>query len=104
MELVRSVGVEVVSSAELIQTFEARWTPEALESHLEAGRRVDQVRAEAFALIRERTRNGAPLTEVEVKRFDARRFRQGRTGDRSRPHRGRERQRLQSALRADRRR
>ncbi len=69
VELVRSVGMEVVSSAELIQTFEARWTPEALESHLEAGRRVDGVRAEAFALIRERTRNAAPLQEIDVKRF-----------------------------------
>ena len=69
VELVRSLGVEVVSSAELIQAFEARWTPEALESHLEAGRRVDRVRAEAFALIRERTRNGAPLQELDVKRF-----------------------------------
>ena len=68
VELVRSLGVEVTSSAELIQAFEARWTPEALESHLEAGRRVDRVRAEAFALIRERTRNGAPLQEVEVQR------------------------------------
>jgi len=67
VELIRSLGVEVVSSAELIQVFEARWTPEALESHLEAGRRVDKVRAEAFALIHERTRNGAGLKEVEVK-------------------------------------
>jgi Xaa-Pro aminopeptidase len=69
VELVRSLGVEVVTSAELVQTFEARWTPEALESHLEAGRRVDRVRAEAFALIAERTRNGAPLGEIDVKRF-----------------------------------
>ena len=69
VELVRSVGVEVVSSAELIQYFEARWTPAALESHLEAGRRVDKVRGEAFALIRERTRNGAAVTELEVKQL-----------------------------------
>jgi Xaa-Pro aminopeptidase len=69
LELVRGAGVEVVTSAELIQSFEARWTPEALESHLEAGRRVDRIRAEAFALIRERTRNRAPLEEVEVQRF-----------------------------------
>ncbi len=69
IELVRAAGVEVVSSAELIQTFEARWNPEALESHLEAGRRVDRVRAAAFALIRERTRNSAPIGEFEVKQF-----------------------------------
>jgi len=58
-----------VSSAELIQFFEARWSPEALESHLEAGRRVDRVRAGAFALIHERHGNGAPVTELEVKVF-----------------------------------
>jgi Xaa-Pro aminopeptidase len=74
VELVRSLGLEVASSAELIQVFEARWTPAQLESHLEAGRRVDKVRAEAFALIAERTRNGAPLSEVEVKNFIRERF------------------------------
>ena len=74
VELVRSLGVEVVSSAELVQVFEARWTPAQLESHLEAGRRVDKVRAEAFALIRERTRSGSPLGEVEVKNFIRERF------------------------------
>jgi Xaa-Pro aminopeptidase len=69
VELVRSVGLEVVSSAELIQHFEARWTPEALETHLEAGRRADHVRAAAFQFIRERTRNRVPLQEIEVKNF-----------------------------------
>ena len=69
IELVRSFGVDVRSSAELIQHFEARWTPEALESHLEAGRRVDHVRREAFALIGERTRNGGSIQELEVKQF-----------------------------------
>ena len=67
VELVRSLGIEVVSSAELIQAFEARWSADQLETHLEAGRRVDRVREEAFALMHERTRNGAPLTELEVK-------------------------------------
>src|SRR5713101_1075057 len=35
VELVRSLGVEVVSSAELIQYFEARWNQSVLDSHLE---------------------------------------------------------------------
>jgi len=69
LELVRSFGVDVRTSAELIQHFEARWTPEALESHLEAGQRVDRVRREAFALIGERTRNGGSIEELEVKQF-----------------------------------
>ena len=69
IELVRSTGVEVVSSAELIQIFEARWTAEQLETHLEAGRRVDKARAAAFEVIRERTRNGLAVQEVEIKDF-----------------------------------
>lgn len=68
VELVRSLGVEVASAAELVQHFEARWTPEALETHLEAGRRVDRVRREAFAMIAARTRTGG-VQEYEVKRF-----------------------------------
>ena len=76
VELVRSMGVEVASSAELIQIFEARWTPAGLESHLEAGKIVDRVRAESFALIHERTRNGAALQEVEVMKFVRKRFAQ----------------------------
>ena len=69
VELVRSLGVEVVSSAELIQHFEARWTPQALESHLEAGRRVDRVRAQAFEMIREITRGGGAVEEFAVAQF-----------------------------------
>ncbi|SRR5579871_1202052 len=69
VELVRSVGVEVMSSAELVQHFEARWTEQALASHLEAGRRVDQVRRAAFELIGQRTQNGGSIEELEVKQF-----------------------------------
>src|SRR5450759_4117129 len=36
VELIRSCGVDVVSSANLIQLFEARWTDAQLESHLAA--------------------------------------------------------------------
>ncbi len=74
VELVRSLGCEVASSAELVQHFEARWTPEGLESHLEAGRRVDRVRREAFEMIGERIRNGAPVQEIEVKQYILKRF------------------------------
>src|ERR1700722_9514119 len=69
VELVRSLGVEVISSAELIQHFEARWSPAALESHLEAGRRVDRVRAQAFDMIRQITRGGGVVEEFAVKQF-----------------------------------
>ena len=69
LELVRAAGVEVVSSAELVQFFEARWDAAALESHLQAGQIVDRVRRQAFAFIGERTRNRRPVQEFEVKQF-----------------------------------
>jgi Xaa-Pro dipeptidase len=69
VELVRQTGVEVVTSANLVQLFEARWNAEQLESHLEAGRRVDRVRAAAFAHIAEALRNGVAINEWDVNRF-----------------------------------
>ena len=65
VELVRSLGVEVATSADLIQHFEARWSEAQLESHLEAGRRVDRVRRAAFDEI---ARLGSP-NEWEIKNF-----------------------------------
>jgi Xaa-Pro dipeptidase len=59
----------VVTSANLVQLFEARWNAEQLESHLEAGRRVDRVRAAAFAHIAEALRNGVAINEWDVNRF-----------------------------------
>jgi Xaa-Pro aminopeptidase len=69
LELVRGTGVEVATSANLIQLFEARWSAEQLEMHLEAGRRVDQVRAAAFERIGSALRSGASITEWDVNRF-----------------------------------
>jgi Xaa-Pro dipeptidase len=64
VELVREFGVEVVSSAELIQEFEACLSTEQLESHLEAGRRMDGIRAGAFRFIAEKI--GSGVDEIAV--------------------------------------
>jgi len=69
LELVRATGVEVVTAANLVQLFEARWTAEQLEMHLEAGRRVDRVRAAAFQKIAAALIAGAGVTEWEINRF-----------------------------------
>ena len=76
MEAVRGLGVEVVSSANLIQLFESRWTAEQLESHLEAGRRIDRIRREAFERIGAKLRAGQAVTEWEIKQFILDRFRE----------------------------
>ena len=69
IELVRGAGVEIATSANLVQLFEARWTAEQLEMHIEAGRRVDRVRAEAFQKIAATLAAGQTLTEWDVNRF-----------------------------------
>lgn len=66
IELVRSFGVEVISSADLVQLFEARWSAAALASHLEAGKSVHAAIAAAFAAVREAVRAGKTLTEYDV--------------------------------------
>lgn len=74
VELVRKTGVEVVSSADLVQQFEARWSAANLERHLEAGRKVDEIRREAFRLTGEKLRAGERITEYAVQQFIRERF------------------------------
>ncbi len=74
VDLVRSFGVEVASSATLVQYFEARWTPEQLQMHLEAGRRVDRVRRETFEEIGRRLRTEGVVQEVAIRDFVRQRF------------------------------
>jgi Xaa-Pro dipeptidase len=69
LDLIRGAGVEIASSANLVQLFEARWSAEQLEMHLEAGRRVDRVRAEAFRKIAIDLAVNQIITEWDVNRF-----------------------------------
>lgn len=76
VDLVRGLGCEVVSSAALVQYFEARWTDEQLESHLEAGRRVDAILAAAFAEIGRQVKLEGSVEEFAVAEFIRARFRE----------------------------
>jgi len=69
VELIRSFGNRVVSSADLVQQFEARWSPEALASHLEAGRRIDGIIARTFAEIGRRVRAQGATDEYAIQQF-----------------------------------
>jgi Xaa-Pro dipeptidase len=69
IELVRGTGVEIATSANLIQLFESRWSTDQFEMHMEAGRRVDHVRAEAFRAIAAALAAGKSITEWDVNRF-----------------------------------
>jgi Xaa-Pro aminopeptidase len=74
IELVRSAGVEIESSADLVQQFEARWTEKQYRQHAAAAKLVDQSRREAFQFIGERQRGAESVTEYEVHQFIHDRF------------------------------
>jgi Xaa-Pro aminopeptidase len=75
VELIRKLKKTVVSSADLVQKFEASWSREQLESHLEAGRIIDRVRQGAFEQAAASVSDGKPLTEFELQQWMLDRFR-----------------------------
>lgn len=66
VELVRSFGVEVVSSGDLVQQFEAAWDDDQEASHFEAAKVTDSAYAAAWAFIARRVAADGQTTEMEV--------------------------------------
>ena len=76
IELVRSAGARIVSSADLVQKYDACWSAKQLASHEAAGVIIDRIVSKAFHLAATSVREKKPLTEYELKRrileeFDA---------------------------------
>ena len=69
IELVRSVGAQVVSSANLVQRFEACWDDEQASDNAESARHLRQIVDEAFRFMVQRIRSGNGLTEYDVQQF-----------------------------------
>lgn len=76
LELVRSLDKTVVSSADLVQYFEARWSQEQLQSHLQASRLLMDVLSATFAQVRDASRNRIPLTEYQLQQSMCQRYRE----------------------------
>jgi Xaa-Pro dipeptidase len=74
IDLIRSFGYEVVSSAGLVQTFQAVLDEAAYRSHLDAAERVQRIKDEAFAHIGSEMRARRTLTQYDVQQFIAKRF------------------------------
>ena len=72
IELVRSLGTAVVSSADLMQHATQRWTPQQLEGHVASAARLGRIVGEAFEYIGARLDQGP--TEYEVAEFIRGRF------------------------------
>ena len=75
VELIRAQGCKVVSSADLVQQFEAAWTPEQLESHRAAGQAIDRITLAAFVEAAQRVRAGKAFTEYDLQQWMLEQFR-----------------------------
>ena len=73
LEMVQSLGVDVVSSADLLQYATQRWTEEQLASHIFAAEKLTQIVGEAFQHIGRSLDEG--ITEFDTAEFIRNRFR-----------------------------
>jgi Xaa-Pro aminopeptidase len=69
VELIRSFGVEIVSSADLVQVFEAVWSDAQLETHLYAARHMREIVEEIVKEVRRRVVDNVTVNEVEIQDF-----------------------------------
>ncbi len=69
IEMVRSLGVSVESSADLVQQFEAVWTPEQLSMHTDACVKLQKVIIDGFAELKRRINSDIPTTEIDLQQF-----------------------------------
>jgi Xaa-Pro aminopeptidase len=74
LELVRGLGVEVVTSGDLVQRFEAVWSASALGSHERASEILYAVKDRAFDEIARRVRDAGKTTELDIQQLMVRWF------------------------------
>jgi Xaa-Pro aminopeptidase len=74
IELVRSFGVEIESSAELIQQFEAVLSDDQIESHMRAAVAIRDIAREGFEYVHAMLVTGTMVREYDVQQLIMRRF------------------------------
>ncbi|MFQ5351395.1 MAG: aminopeptidase P family protein, partial [Thermoanaerobaculia bacterium] len=73
-ELLRATGVEPISSADLVQSFAAVWSPAQLETHRRACAHLHAIVRQAFDLVAGKLLSGEEIVEHAVQRFILGRF------------------------------
>lgn len=68
VDLIRSFGTNVVSSADLVAQFEATWTEDQIRSHFAARDSIDSIMAAVFPEIGQRSRRGG-TTEFQIQQW-----------------------------------
>jgi Xaa-Pro aminopeptidase len=66
VEMIRARGVEIVSSGDLVQQFEAAWTNEQLATHRAASESLYRIKDRAFSVAFDAVAHGRALSEYEL--------------------------------------
>ncbi len=86
IEMIRSFSLEPVTSADLVQRFEAVWTDEQRQMHIEAADKIHTIIMQSFAEIARRIRADEPTNEYDIQQFMEKRFaEEGITNDNDPP-------------------
>jgi Xaa-Pro aminopeptidase len=87
VELIRSFGVTLATSADLVQQFEAVWTPEQKRTHDAAADKIHLIIMQSFDEIARRINAGDPVNEYDIQQFMERRYEEeGLTSDNDPPN------------------
>ncbi len=74
IELVRSMEIEVMTSADMVANFQARLTPEQIAGHRIAARNLIEIQSAAFERIASALKEGTQITEYDVCQFILQKF------------------------------
>ncbi len=69
VETLRSHGISILSSGNLVQRFESTWDDHALETHQNAAGHLEDIKNRAFKLIADRLSTKSPVNEYEVQQI-----------------------------------
>jgi Xaa-Pro aminopeptidase len=69
IEQLRSLGLDIISSGDLVQRFAAVWDAAAIDTHMHASEKLYRVKDRAFAAIRERLGSGVPTSEFDIQQL-----------------------------------
>jgi Xaa-Pro aminopeptidase len=76
IELLRSLGIKIVSSADLMQMFVSVISEEGYQTHKEAGAIMDRIMEQAFDEIRRGVASGNGVSEFDIQQLIIRRFKE----------------------------
>jgi Xaa-Pro aminopeptidase len=68
-EVLKNLGLDLISSADLVQQFAAVWTMDQLEGHRRSCQLLHEIVKEAFAMVATKLRAGAEIDEYSVQQF-----------------------------------